>query len=465
MSDIDTSINQLKAALESNNEVFFISCVETLDTPENKYAFTNIHKHFDDDFWGKYLKKFSNVDKDTVRLDDKKDKDKYMDTDIFLYMYPMVVVEEFFWARQDKESRPKAYNEFVRRLENGLNLLCNSGSEGSKRQETYYERFVQSIIKNRENSVDIKINLLTYVYGLAQYYQDDPNDGRCLTQETIAKCLIKPVYEEFESDDTFKKILDGWKDEIKEFRINYLSALFNYRRSELEKLIRQANQPDEPAEGPQKETPEQGTGKKNADKNKDKDAGGLTEKILPNAFSRCLAIYGIVITIICAALWFNRPSPVNNNQKTQEELAGAEQNSIETSAANRNEKATESLSDHNQSSAETESESGTNSSVDNSQSQPVEETGQGESLPTGNESGTPRREIILGEERNLRAEPNKNVDNILTTIPSGEKVSVLDELEESWFYVEYIEAYNEGDGSNTYQGYIKWQYGDEVRGS
>lgn len=462
MSGIDKSINQIKAALENNNENVFISCVNKLDTSENEYAFTNIHKYVVDDYWDKYLKKFSNVDKDTVRFDNKKDKDKYMDTDIFLYMYPMVVVEEFFGTRQDKDSRSKAYNEFVRRLENGYNLLYNSGFEGRKSQETYFERFVQSIIRNRENSVDLKINLLTYVYGLAQYYQDDPNDGRCLPQETIVKCLIEPVYEEFKSDGEFNRILSGWKDEIKEFRINYLSALANYRSSVVEKLTQTANQTGEQAGKPQKESSEKSAEKKNTDKNDDRAAVSLTEKILPNAFSRCLAIYCIVITIICAALWFTRTSPVNNDQKTQEELVGAEQNSIETSAANRDEKATESQSDHNQSSAVTESESGTNSSVDNSQSQPAEEPGQGESMPTGNENGTPRGEIILGQERNLRAEPNRNDENIILTISDGEKVSILDEPGESWFHVEYIEAAGEGDGGNTYQGYIAYMEGDEV---
>ena len=464
MIDVDKNIDKLKSALDKNRWNDFHTYMEKLDTPENKYSFTNIHKYVGDEYWDKYLKKFSSVDKDTVQLDNKKDKDTYMDTDIFLYMYPMVVVEEFFLARQAKDSRSKAYNEFVRRLENGLNLLYSSKSEGRKRQSEYYERFVQSIIRNDEDSVDLKINLLTYVYGLAQYYQDDPNDGRSLPQKTLDECLIKDLYEEFKNDDKLNMFLNKWKDEVKEFRVNYLSALANYRSSVEEELTQPVNQTDGQEEKLYKESSEKSAGKKNTDKNDGNSVISLTDKLLPNAFSRCLAIYCIVITIICAALWFTRkPSSINDNQETQEALVGTEQNSIETSAANHDEKTMESPIDHNPSSAVTKTESDINSSNETSQSQPAEEPAERESLPADNENGTLRGEIILGGKRNLRSKPIMDEQNIITLIPSGKKVSILEEPGEAWFYVEYIETANESDEGNTFQGYIKLVDGDEVK--
>ncbi len=453
MRDKEKLLDKLKEAVNNNNRKDFYSCVEKLETSEYEYAFTNMHRYDDSNFWSDWKNKILNV-KNTIRLD-RNQNSAYVDADIFLYMYPMVVVETFFCIRQDEAMLKKAYNDLVRRLEDGLDLLCSSmniaqAAENREKQKIYYERFGHSVIRNYENNVELKFNLLSYVYALAQYYQVDPDDKRCLKTDVIEKCLITPVYDAFKNDNKFQEILERQDDESNSYWENYRLALADYKT-----LLRGTQIQTEKQTGAEpEEMPEKPTEKLPATKKGNMRDESIMGKVLPTMFSRFLALMCVALLISNTVLFFRRtPSPDGNNHGAGDALVESEKDNTTSSAISHEGVSVESQNVPPSSSIAHHAESGTDYSGDSGTPQ-----SSGESSFTNDVALAAGRELFLSENRYLRATPKgDNNQNIILMIQSEERVRILKELDESWLYVEYIMSANE-DGTPYeygYQGYIK----------
>lgn len=456
MKNRDSIIKKLREAYKTNNSQEFMSCAKELDQPDYGYAFTNLHQNVKENEWEEY-RRFLNIVNENVRPDSNRG-DRYKDIYIFLYMYPMFVVEEFFIVRQSKESLDKAYNEFLRRLEEGLNYLGKSSdrdrtTENRTRQKTYYERFVYSIIKNYENNMELKYNLLTYVYARAQFYRDDQKNGYYLGPEDITECLIEPVYKEFQNDNTFQGILDGLDDETYDYWINYGSALVDYK----EKLRDRSTQPEKQTEAQTKviseESSKKSSGAKTGNGHDGGDSGKVPGELFPTWPSRAIAIVCILSLIFNAALWIKSSTSSNSNNHGQGEATiETEHDNSATSTESREDVSgeTQGAQDHSSSVPETESVTSDDSSTSNAL---------GGSPQTNNDATESFKYLTVDREWFLRATPDASSDdNVITMIPGGAELKIYEELDESWFCVEYVSPEDENGMSHPYRrcGYVRY---------
>lgn len=466
MSSKEKDLKKLIDAVRRNNWQEFYSCVERLEIQKYGYAFTNIRQNINKDIWFDWVGRINNL-KSAIQLG-KNHYDAFMNIYIFLYMYPMIVVEEFFFVRKNESMRDKAYNEFVRRLEDGLDLLCSSTDpdrthEIRELQKTYYERFVHSIIRNCETNLELKFNLLSHVYAFAKYYQDDPDDERCLNLEVIENCFIKNVFAEYKENKTFQDILSRRNDGKKRFWADYRQALVNFGTSE-----RTAQEKPQVQIGAGSDDYFEGSPGKPSygDEETSHDEGasyGVWANPFPTVLSRCIALLCIVSLVFNAFLLKKLSSPVKVNDVTGDVTVGTEHDSS-TSSEIRG----KSVSDK---SRDDSSVAGTGTEFDDSSTaKSLDESKKDGEMTTNDDSTSSLRYLTIaqGDEndhRNLRSTPRSNeTDNILVQIQSGEKVRIIEELDESWVYVEYITTVSEDDipYEYGYRGYVYRMPGDII---